>query len=81
MIGAPSPSDGNGAKPTSLDFAPAGGVEAGAGAGATVAAGGEGAGLRTSGPDRLPNTLTLRGLSRLTALELLDERGEQVSPA
>src|SRR5947209_15200597 len=55
VIGAPSPSDGKGANPTSLPPALAGtGVRAGSGAG-----GGGGAGLRTSGPDveRFPNTL------------------------
>src|SRR2546423_163533 len=55
VIGAPSPSDGNGARPTSLPPALAG-MGRRAGSGAT---GGGGAGLRSSGPDvgRFPNTL------------------------
>src|SRR5205085_10653357 len=63
VMGAPSPSDGNGARPTSLPPALAGiGARAGSGA-----AGGRGAGLRTSGPDveRFPNTLLSAPYDRL----------------
>src|SRR2546421_8793037 len=55
VIGAPRPSDGIGASPTSLPPALAAmGVRAG-----STAVGGGGAGLRISGPDveRFPNTL------------------------
>src|SRR5437016_5408257 len=71
VIDAPSPSDGKGARPTSLPPALAGtGARAGSGAG--------GAGLRNSGPDveRFPNTLFSAALG-LLAPEFLEQRGEQ----
>src|SRR5436190_11627720 len=75
VIDAPRPSDGNGARPTSLPPALAGtGARAGSGAAGT----GGGGAARTSGPDveRFPNTLVSAALS-LLAPELLDERGQQ----
>src|SRR5215212_709506 len=74
VIGAPSPSAGNGARPTSLPPALAGtGTRAGSGAGG-------GAALRWSGPEleRFPNTLV--SASRLTAFELLEKWGQQAGP-
>src|SRR2546421_480422 len=76
VIDAPRPSDGNGARPTSLPPALAG---TGARAGSGAAGIGGGGAARTSGPDveRFPNTLVSAALS-LLAPELLDERGQQV---
>src|SRR5215213_7701831 len=74
VIGAPKPSAGKGASPTSLPPALAGtGTRAGSGAVG-------GAGLRRSGPEveRFPNTVV--SASRLAALELFEERGQQASP-